>query len=139
MLNDQFAMNAKVLKIPVLPLAALFVAFLALNIHATTYYVNANATNPTPPYTTWSTAATNIQDAVDGATNGDLVLVTNGVYQPGSRPAPDNNQTCVVCTNVVTIQSVNGSAATVINGSGTNRCVYLGNGDVFSGFTVTDG
>lgn len=118
---------------------ALFLVTMALPAAAATYYVDANGTNPAQPYDSWSTAATNIQNAVDVATNGDLVLVTNGVYQPVGRPAPDNILTCAVCTNAETIQSVNGPGATTINGSGTNRCVYLGNGAVFSGFTVTDG
>jgi hypothetical protein len=120
-------------------LVAIFLGFMAFKAAATTYYVNASGANPTPPYSSWSTAATNIQNAVDLAANGDLVLVTNGVYQPAGEPAPDSVQTCVICTNAVTIQSVNGSAATVINGSGLMRCVYLGNGVVFSGFTVADG
>jgi hypothetical protein len=134
----RFSMKFSVTPRPLL-LAAIFLGFLAINAPAATYYVNAGGTNPAPPYNSWSTAATNIQQAVDVATNGDLVLVTNVVYQPGGRPAPDNVQTSVICTNAVTIQSVNGSAATVINGSGEMRCVYLGNGAVFSGFTVTDG
>jgi len=129
------------LRVEILPFLALLTGSLVFNAGATTYYVSINSANPVSPYSSWATAATNIQNALDAATNGDLVLVTNGVYQPVGRPAPapDNILTCVICTNAVTLQSVNGSAVTVINGSGTNRCVYLGNGAVFSGFTVTGG
>ena len=51
---------------------------------ATTLYVDLNSTNPTPPFATWETAATNIQDAVNIAVDDDTVLVTNGVYLPGA-------------------------------------------------------
>src|ERR1044071_4549846 len=53
---------------------------LAINGSASVLYVDVNGTNPTPPYTNWAIAATNIQDAVDLANAGDTVLVTNGVY-----------------------------------------------------------
>ncbi len=117
-------------------------------------YVDANSTNPVPPYADWSTAATNIQDAVDASTNGDEVLVTNGVYQAGGRyasvpryfgPILTNR---VTITNAITLQSVNGPAVTSIvgrqvpgttNDAGAIRCVYLAGGATLSGFTLTNG
>ena len=44
-----------------------------------TRYVNVNNLNPEFPYDEFSKAATVIQDAVDAAAVGDLILVTNGV------------------------------------------------------------
>jgi hypothetical protein len=101
--------------------------------------VDVNSTNPAPPYTDWSMASTDIQSAVNLATNGDLVLVNPGVYQSAGYTAPDGALTCVVVSNAVTLQSVNGAAMTSINGSNTMRCLYLGPGGVFNGFTLTNG
>jgi hypothetical protein len=95
---------------------------------AATYYVNANSANPLPPYSSWATAATNIQDAIDAANAGDLIEVTNGVYRIG-----------VVATNAITIQSVNGMSATWIDGNQTTSCANLAGGAVLTGFTLTNG
>jgi hypothetical protein len=92
-------------------------------------YVAATSPNPRPPYASWATAATNIQDAVNAAESaGAAVLVTNGVYPGG-----------VSVTNALALRSVNGPQSTIINGGGTNRCVSLTNGASLTGFTLTNG
>jgi hypothetical protein len=128
----------------------------AFNLSAATLYVSLESPNPTSPYATWRTAATNIQDAVDAAQAGDTVLVTNGVYNVGSREATVFNVewgdwetiglTRVAITNAIRLESVNGPQVTVIEGETmiegeTNevRCVYVSDGCVLSGFTLRQG
>jgi hypothetical protein len=106
-------------------------------------YVDANGTNPTPPFVDWSTAATNIQDAVDAAPMNALVLVTNGIYASGQSVMNSQLTNRLSIDKAVTVQSVNGPAVTIIEGSNvfTNavRCVYLTNGATLSGFTLANG
>jgi hypothetical protein len=91
-MHRNVSMRFPVKKCPLL-LAAIFLGFLALKATATAYYVDVNSTNPTPPYTNWATASTDIQSAIDVSTNGDLILVNPGVYQTGGRTVNGYNLT----------------------------------------------
>lgn len=103
-----------------------------------TYYVDESSPNPTSPYTSWATAATSIQEAIDAGTEpGRLVLVTNGVYQAGKAQAEGWNR--AVLLEAAQVRSVNGPDVTVIDGAKSVRCAYLGAGAVLSGFTLRNG
>src|SRR5437762_9047536 len=99
--------------------------FSAASALAGVHYVDVNSTNAAPPYTSWATAAANIQDAVDAAVAGDEVVVTNGTYSP------------LVVRKSLSIRSVNGPGAATIDGGGGTRCVFLANGASLSVFTLT--
>jgi parallel beta-helix repeat protein len=114
------------------------------------HYVDLNSPNPTPPYTNWATAARVIQDAVDAATAGEEIVVTNGVYATGGRSVGTNltiNRWLV--DKPLALRSVNGPQVTIIegyqvlattNGDSAIRCVCLqADGASLSGFTLTKG
>src|SRR5215471_17540797 len=109
-------------------LAVITLLLAASNLSSALLYVSPGSPNPTPPYATWTTAGTNIQQVVDAAGDGDLVLVSNGVYAGR-----------VTVTNAVLVRSFAGPQYTVIDGQGTNRCVWLTNGVRLDGFTLTNG
>jgi len=106
--------------------------------HAGTIYVSTNSASDGPG-TAWSNAFHSIQGAVDAASSGDTVRVTNGVYDAGGAVTPGYSLTNRVCiTNAITLESVNGADVTIIDADGAMRGVYLSTG-MLSGFTVTNG
>jgi len=111
-------------------------------------YVDPNSPNATSPFTSWATAATNIQDAIDASTDGDNIIATNGIYQTGARTANGITSNRVAVTKAVTVESVNGPLVTIIqgyqvpgttNGPSAIRCAYLTNGATLAGFTLIGG
>ncbi|HPG00256.1 MAG TPA: choice-of-anchor Q domain-containing protein [Kiritimatiellia bacterium] len=102
---------------------------LAVSAPGTTFYVSPTGAN-IPPYETWLTSATNIQDALNLATDGDAVMVSNGTYRIGPT---------VMVTNGIHLQSVNGWSNTVVKASG-GQCMRILHGNaVVEGFSIQGG
>ena len=88
--------------------AILALLLCAAHAQARTLYVSTTGSHDTntPAFSTWATAATNIQAAVDAASDGDTVRVAHGTYYS------DNG------TNDI-ISITNKSNLSVIGGNGT--------------------
>jgi hypothetical protein len=125
-------------RLSVICLATLAQLAVSVPAHAAILYVDVKSTNPTAPYSSWSTAATNIQDAVDAALAGDEVMVTNGVYRTGGKAVFFINSR-VATDKPLTVHSVNGAQFTMIEGDFGTRCALLQNGAFLAGFTLTNG
>ena len=113
---------------------------------ASVFCADASGTNPSAPFATWMTAATNLQDAGDLAMPGDVVVATNGVYNSGGSTADGILTNRVQVRYQVLLTSASGPEVTAIEGrrdsNGTNgpdavRCAYVGG--TLSGFTLRNG
>src|SRR5713226_8937614 len=99
-----------------------------LAAQAAVLYVDIASTNSTPPYGSWSTAATNIQDAIKVSANGDSIIVADGLYRGG-----------IVVSNAVAVRSVHGAGAVLIDGNHAATCAFVSDGASMTGFTFTNG
>jgi predicted outer membrane repeat protein len=119
---------------------AIIILAVAADCLAATHYVVTNGTpgvTSADPYTSWTTAGTNIIDVVNAAmtnTTPRIVWVTNGTYYPTN---------VINVTNSLTLQSVNGRDVTILAGQGsllTNRCANFSGTDAktLDGFTITN-
>lgn len=106
-------------------LALFVVGIAALRAGALPRYVSPSGLH-IAPFTNWAEASTNIQSAIDVSGPGDIVVVTNGLYAPG---------TTVRVTNQVTLTSLNGRDAVVLDGS----ALAAGQDAVFLQFGTLDG
>jgi len=136
--------NSAMLKARIFSLTALLCGLLPFPTatRAAILYVNASGSNPTPPYSSWFTAATNIQDAVNAASAGDEIIVTNGIYTSEANFTASSYGVVTSGVSVydaLTVRSVNGPRVTIIDGGSQVRCIYLTNGATLSGFTLTNG
>ena len=117
---------------------------ISISVLTNFHYVNINNFSPLPPYLSWKTAATNIQDAVDIALDAGTIFVTNGIYSVGETVTPENSSSNrVAITRNIIVTSVNGPENTIIVGKGPRgdsavRGVYISSG-ILSGFTVSNG
>ena len=77
--------------------------------------------------TSWRTAYNQIQPAIEGVTNGNLILVKPGTYTPIDS-----------LDKSITIESTGGAEVTTIDGNNTARCAKLTNATL-NGFKLTKG
>ncbi len=96
-----------------------------------TAYVSDDSGDDANSGQSWTNAKQTIQAAVDLTVDGDTVWVTNGTYDISSE---------ISVTNTITVQSVNGSEVTIVDGGGRNRCFNLyDSACAISGFTIRNG
>ncbi len=116
---------------------------------AAAWYVTPDGTGDG---SSWESPTNSLQGAINAipAGAGNTVWVGDGVYDTGTinYPAGSVMTNRIAVTKAITVRSLNGPAATVIqgawhpvttNGSAAVRCVYLAAGARLIGFTITNG
>ncbi len=112
---------------------------LAGAVRAAEFYVAPSGSH-VPPFRSQETAATNLQAAVERADSGDLILVAPGVYGQDPRVIRIGGAlNRLVLDKELTVKSLAGPDATVIDAGGNGRCVYVSRGAELAGFTLRNG
>ena len=125
--------------------AAIFIFLLcAAHAQARTLYVSLTGSHDTntPAFSTWATAATNIQAAIDAAVAGDKIILAHGTYVSTNTPAVG-----YLRTSGVTIQGMRGTLfdadKTIIDARGISGqkpiAVINATNVVVRGLTLTGG
>ncbi|MCP4643386.1 MAG: right-handed parallel beta-helix repeat-containing protein, partial [bacterium] len=123
--------------------AGILVALAAMSAHGAVWYVDVDNTG-TEDGTSWTTAFTTIQPAIDAASAGDEVWVAEGVYTGTLDPVVS------VAKDISLFGSFAGSEAdpseraldtpsTTIDGETARRCIVVSGSVVIDGFLLTRG
>ena len=117
-----------------------------VGIHVVSGYTNYVALSGSgeTPFTSWATAATNLQDAVDVCLAGGTVLVAEGTYTNGTYERDGTRHRVGLWKPLTVAAASTNVAATLIVGDGpigpdAVRCAYVSEGAVLCGVTLTNG
>lgn len=109
------------------------------------YYVAKNGQTPAGPYTSWSTAASNIQDAVNAAPTNGVVWVGAGRYTLPTNAVVYDGTNVVHIYKPLSLRSSNGvPGSAVIDGEGKYRGIAVNypydsaNRFMIDGFTISN-
>jgi PKD repeat protein len=100
-----------------------------INVSVTTNFVALNGKH-IQLFDSWENAATNIQSAIDSATDYSIVLISNGIYYLNSP---------ILLQNPLTVKSLNGAEKCILDGKGVNRCAVVGTNAILDGFIIQNG
>ena len=95
-------------------------------------YVNVSNASPAAPYTSWGTAATNLQQAIIWANSGDEIWVAPGIYRT-------TNFLEIPSGKALLLRGLTGRAAVLDAQHASTALIVSGTNSVVSGFTVRNG